>query len=181
MTVIKKSSLSSALAGESEGNQIQMGEVSVVLPSSWTDRTIHTFVAPRVVDPRQSPHLRMRGGFRENLSINRERVSYGQTAKDYLHQQVEELKSRLFNYRFLYEEPVLLAGQTAHSIAYQFSLRGQNIDVCQLRIALSLSYDMLVFTGTSSAHVFENKRRIFLKIARSIQVPSSTFPPSTVL
>lgn len=157
-------------------NHIQMGECAIELPGSWSDRTIYTFVAPRVVDPRQSPLLRMRSGFRENLSVSRERVSYGTTAEDYLEDQIEELRPRLQRFRFLYEEPIQISGQTGYSVAYQFSLRGQRLEVCQLRIALPIGYDMLVFTGTAAAHVFDQKKETFIEIAQSLRFPPQPIP-----
>lgn len=177
MSRVHKSTTRSALSTqERRGQPIQMGEMAIELPGNWNDRTVYTFVAPRVVDPRQSPHLRMRSGFRENLSVCRERVSYGLTAEEYLDQQVEELQPRLQRFRFLYEEPAMIAGQPGHSIAYQFSLRGQKVDVCQLRIAVPVGYDMLVFTGTSAAHVFDQKKDVFLGIASSLQFPPQPLP-----
>ncbi len=177
MSRVYKSSAHSTPPPQEERRQpIQMGEMAIELPGNWNDRTVHTFVAPRVVDPRQSPHLRMRAGFRENLSISRERVAYGTTAEDYLDQQVEELRPRLQRFRFLYEEPASISEQPGYSIAYQFSLRGQRIDVCQLRIAVPVGYDMLVFTGTSASHVFDQKKDVFLDIARSLRFPPQPLP-----
>ncbi|TNE44230.1 MAG: DUF1795 domain-containing protein [Deltaproteobacteria bacterium] len=157
-------------------NPIQMGEMAIELPGSWSDRTVYTFVAPRVVDPRQSPHLRMRSGFRENLSVSRERIPYGTTAEDYLDDQLEELQPRLQRFRFLYDEPILISGQTGHSVAYRFSLRGQRLDVCQLRIAVPVGYDMLVFTGTAAAHVFDQKKDSFVAVAQSLRFPPQPLP-----
>jgi hypothetical protein len=121
----------------------------------------------------------MRGGFRENLSISRERIHREISPQEYLQQQIEELKPRLQRFRLLYEQPLYIANHNAHSIAYQFSLHGQNIDVCQLRIALSIEYEMLVLTGTASAHVFENKKQIFLQIAQSLKLPTVYNIPDT--
>lgn len=174
MSRVYKSSSSSSQ--EDRKKPIQMAEMAIELPPNWSDRTVYTFVAPRVVDPRQSPHLRMRSGFRENLSISRERVAYGASAEEYLDQQLAELQPRLQRFRFLYEEAIQIAGQPGFSVAYQFSLRGQHMDVCQLRIAVPVGYDMLVFTGTTAAHVFEQKKHVFLDIAQSLRMPPVPLP-----
>lgn len=154
--------------------KMSAGPVSFELPETWNDRTVHTFVAPRVVDPRQSPHLRMRSGFRENISIHYERVPHGTTAEQHLEQLVEELKPKLSGFRLLYREAIYLGTSAGHHVAYQFSLRGQRTEVCQLRVAVPLpdARQMMVFTGTAAAHVFENKRKIFWQILQSMELPT---------
>lgn len=154
--------------------RIPIGSFTIEVPDTWRDRTVHTFVAPKVYDPRQTPHLRMGSGLRENISISRERVRRGTNPQDYLLQQVEELKARLSGLRLLYEEPLHIGGYLAHSISYQFSLRGERVDVCQMRVALLYEQEMINFTGTAAATIFESKKAIFLRIVNSFQFP----PPS---
>ena len=76
-------------AMEQKRMRIPIGSCSVEVPETWKDRTVHTFVAPKVVDPRMTPHLRMGSGFRENISISRERVKRGSTPETYIHKQMD--------------------------------------------------------------------------------------------
>lgn len=153
--------------------KVGLGSISMELPENWNDRTVYTFVAPRVVDPRQSPHLRMRSGFRENIAIHYERVSHKMTPAQFIKEQMDDLKPKLQGFRLLYNEEVYLSTYLAQHVAYRFSLRGQKMEVCQLRVALLLpeKQEMLVFTGTTAAHVFENKKRTFWQIIRSLELP----------
>lgn len=153
--------------------KVGLGPLSMELPDGWNDRTVYTFVAPRVVDPRRSPHLRMRSGFRENIAIHYERVSRQTTPESFITQQIDELKPKLQGFRLLYNEEVYISSYQAQHAAYRFSLRGQRMDVCQLRVAILFpqKQEMLVFTGTAAAHVFENKKRIFWQIIHSLELP----------
>ncbi len=141
-----------------ERNFQNIGNYTVEIPANWSDRTIFSFVAPRIVDPRQSPHLRMGGGFRENLSISRERITQTDPAQ-YLRRQIEELKPKLYRMNVLEERALTIASRPAYTISYKFTLRAQKLDLCQIRIAVSFPDEILVFTGTSAAHVFEQKKQ----------------------
>ena len=153
--------------------RVPIGPLSIELPDTWSDRTVHTFVAPRVIDPRQSPHLRMGSGFRENVAFSRERIRPGISPQRYLHQQLTELKTRLTGFRMLGEEPAQYGGCEAYSVSYQFALRGQGVEVCQMRVAiLTRPNEVTLFTGTAASNVFEAKKQMFERVLQSIQLPS---------
>ncbi len=153
--------------------RVAIGSLSIDLPDTWSDRTVHTFVAPRVIDPRQSPHLRLGSGFRENVAFSRERIRPGLGPQKFLSQQMAELKTRLTGFRMLNEEPCTYCGFEAYSVSYQFILRGQRVEVCQMRVAiLTRPNEVMLFTGTSAASVFESKKQNFEKVLQSIEIPA---------
>ncbi len=149
------------------GKSVEIGDYSLVIPGNWSDRTIFTFVAPRIVNPLESPHLKMKGGFRDNFSISRERVS-GISPKEFLERQLQELKPRLYKFFLLDSSPFSVRDRSAYTVSYQFTLRQQGIDLVQVRVAIAFPDEMILIVGTSAAAVFESKRELFLQIARSI-------------
>lgn len=151
--------------------RVLVGHLSVELPDTWKDQTVHTFVAPRVVDPRTSPHLRMGSGFRENVAFSREKIRPGLSPHHHIHQHLNELKTRLAGFRLLHEEPLQLGSYHAYSVSYQFALRAQKIDVSQMRVAILVNpSELVLFTGTSASTVFETKRQVFLHMLQSLQL-----------
>ena len=151
--------------------RVLVGPFSMDIPNTWNDRTVYTFVAPKVVNPRESPHLRMGSGFRENIVVTRERVRRDINPQDYLRQQLDDLKDRLQAFRLLREEPLRVGGYLAHSASYQFGLRGERLDICQFRVVLLVDDDAVTFTGTAAASVFEAKKRVFLNILNTLELP----------
>ena len=151
--------------------RIPIGSLSLELPDTWKDRTIHTFIAPKVISPVSSPHLRLGPGFRENFNIGRERVKSGTDPRRYLKGQIVELKDRLMNFEIVEEQEMIFQGHPAYNISYQFSLRNARLKVCQMRVALLIGREMINFTGTAAASVFESKKMIFMKILNSIEIP----------
>ena len=151
----------------SRGKSVDIGDYSLVVPENWSDRTVFTFVAPRIIDPFERPHLKMKGGFRDNFSISREKVS-GISPQEFLERQVRELKPRLYKFFLLDSSSFSVKGRIAHTVSYQFTLRQQKIDLAQIRVAIPFSGELLVIVGTSVAALFETKRELFLQIARTI-------------